>query len=190
VRRLVCVVEGHGEVLAMPALCYRILQHLKIDGWLVDANPIRQPRSQLVDESIASPNRPCLLRGVDRVVALAHARPASAIVVLCDSDNDCAATWAADLQARAYAAVPLRAVMAVREFESWLVANESKARQSLGSRSAESVSDPKGVLKRAIGEYSPSLDQLPLSRRVDIDLTRTACRSFDKLVRSIEEICT
>lgn len=189
-KRLVCVVEGHGEVQAMPALCFRILQYLKVDGWLVDENPIRQPRSQLVDESVASPKRPCLLRGLDRVVALAHARPASAIVVLCDSDDDCAAIWAADVQARVYAAVPLRAVMAVREFESWLVANEPKARESLGSRSAEAVRDAKGILRRAIGEYAPSLDQLPLSRLVDIDLTRTACRSFDKLVRSIEEICT
>lgn len=93
-----CVVEGHGEVKAVPALCYRILRSLDISEWLVDEEPVRQPRSLLVDEGIPSPHRPCLLESVERAVELAVSRPADAVIVLCDSDDDCAATWALDFR--------------------------------------------------------------------------------------------
>lgn len=31
-KRLVCVVEGKGEVLAIPTLCHRVFGHLGIQG--------------------------------------------------------------------------------------------------------------------------------------------------------------
>lgn len=96
-RRLVCIVEGHGEVTAIPTLCARVLYTLlgrEPSKWAVDRDPIRQPRSQLVDEAISSPNRPPRLEGVDRALGLALARPnVGAVMVVVDSDKDCAVAW-------------------------------------------------------------------------------------------------
>lgn len=175
----------------MPALCYRILRSLGISGWLVDEEPIRQPRSLLVDEGGSSPHRPCLLAGVERAVELAVRRPADAVIVMCDSDDDCAATWALDFRARVSARVPVAPVMAVREYESWLLANEAASvRRALGISSPEDVRDAKGLMRRARGRYLPTLHQLILTRRIDVVTTRELCASFDKLVRTVAEICT
>ena len=40
-RRLVCIVEGQGEVAAIPNLCARILNHLGVSDWVVGRDPIR-----------------------------------------------------------------------------------------------------------------------------------------------------
>jgi len=60
--------------------------------------------------------------------ALVFAR-ADAVLVLCDADNDCAVAWNASATALVRSHMhwpPIAAVMPVREYEGWLLANESK----------------------------------------------------------------
>lgn len=170
-KRLVCVVEGHGEVEAVPSLCVKILDYLGIEGWVVDKQPIRHPRSRLVDETVPSPLRPANRDGIRRVVTLAKARPANGVLLLCDSDDDCAAFWANDVQKILEPAQG--AVMAIREFEAWLLSRFSagelrKARVSAPERKRNA----KGALKKLIKDYKPSTHQLSEVRKIDIDMAR------------------
>ena len=189
-KRLVCIVEGQGEVAAIPNLCMRILDYLGATGWRVDAAPIRQPRSKLVDERVKSPRRPCNAEGILRAVAIARARPADAVLVLCDADDDCPATWGRD--AETHLAAPPRGVgvMAQREYEAWLLASYGEVElKAAGVRNPELVRNAKGELRKLIPGYLPTVHQLAATRRLDIPRVRARSDSFDKLVRAIGGLC-
>jgi hypothetical protein len=185
-KRLVCIVEGKGEVAAIPNLCMRILrQYLGGSVWIVDRDPIRHPRGKLVDEATKSPHRPCHADGLHRAVLLARqTRRADAVLVLCDSDNDCPATWGPDAARIVKALVPGDAVMALREYETWLLLNFTDEQLSnAGARAPELKRGAKEVLKKLVPGYLPTTHQLNETRRIDIALVRKRSDSFDKLVR-------
>jgi hypothetical protein len=186
-KKLVCIVEGDGEVLAIPNLCARVLHHLERWDWQVEQDPVRQPRPSLVDERMKSPHRNCREDGLRRAVALASLRPAQAVLVLVDSDNDCPVTWAKSVAASGVKCSP---VMAVREYESWLLWSLSEA-----ERQAHSIVDPEAIrgakerLRKIRPGYQPTTGQLALTRKIDIAALRRSSGSFDKLVRSIDALC-
>lgn len=189
-KRLVCIVEGQGEVVAVPNLCARIIQYLRVEQWIVDPMPIRQPRARLVDERTKSPRRPCNTDGIRRAVALAHARPADAVLVLCDADDDCPAVWAPDALKLLTAPVPGAAVMAQREYEAWLLASYPEEQWKAEKvRDPERIRDAKGELRKLIPGYLPTVHQLAATRRLDIPRVRARSDSFDKLVRSLGSLC-
>jgi hypothetical protein len=189
-KRLVCIVEGHGEVAAIPSLCVRILGYLGVESWIVDREPIRQPRSKLVDEKAKSPRRLCNEDGLRRAVAIARARPADAVLVLCDADDDCPAIWGPD--ALKHLVTPIRgaAVMAQREYEAWLLASYTEEqRKAAKVRSPELSRDAKGELRKLIPGYLPTVHQLAATRKLDISRVRARSDSFDKLVRALDSLC-
>jgi hypothetical protein len=190
-RRLVCIVEGKGEVAAIPNLCMRILrQYLGDIAWIVDQDPIRQPRGKLVDGTRKSPLRLCHADGVRRAVLLARqTRKADAVLVLCDADDDCPATWGPDAARVVKGLMPGDAVMAVCEYETWLLLNFSEdALQRAGAPMPESKRGAKEVLKRLVPGYLPTTHQLSETRRIDIPLVRKRSDSLDKLVRALATI--
>lgn len=188
-RRLVCVVEGKGEVLALPNLCSRVRDYLGASSWFVDPEPIRQPRGCLVDEARPSPKRPCHAERAGRAVALALARPADGVLVTCDADDDCPAVWGPSAQAVVTQRVRGGAVMAVREYEGWLLhAFDEAQRRAAGISDPDRVRGAKEKLKRLVPRYKPTTHQLELTRSIDIPTLRRASDSFDKLVRSLAEI--
>jgi hypothetical protein len=190
-KRLVCIVEGKGEVAAIPSLCVRILQqHLGVEGWIVDRDPIRQPRSKLVDERVRSPRRPCNGEGMRNAVALARTRSADAVLVLCDADDDCPAIWGPDALKQLVAPTRGVAVMAQREYEAWLLLSYTEQqRKAAGVRDPELTRDAKGELRKLFRDYSPARDQLKATRSLDISRVRARSDSFDKLVRAIGSLC-
>ena len=192
-RRLVCVVEGKGELEAIPNLCARILHHLQRWEWGVDPKPIKQSRGILVNEKLPSPNRPCNVSRYSAVVELARVRPAHAVLILCDSDNDCAVAWhrsAVEVAASRVTWPPVAPVMAVREYEGWLLANEDDAALSiLKGRNPEAIRGAKEKLRLLYPGYLPASNQLELTRKINIPRLRERSASFDKLVRSIAAIC-
>ena len=110
------IVEGHGEVEAVPVL----LRHVMNDGLGVYATgvrrPIRRPRDQLLSRD-----------GLSRAIAMARCEPdVSAILVICDLDDDCARDILPDLlmwgqsEARPF---PFGIALARREYEAWLLAS-------------------------------------------------------------------
>lgn len=190
-KRLVCIVEGKGEVTAIPNLCSRILRHYLNDvAWIVDQDPIRQPRGKLVDEKSKSRLRGCHADGVRRAVLLARqTRRADAVLVLCDADDDCPATWGPDA-ARVVTGFMLGdAVMAVCEYETWLLLNfAEEAVRRAGVRTPESKRGAKEALARLVPGYLPTTHQLSETRKIDIALVRSRSDSFDKLVRALATI--
>lgn len=186
-RRLVCVVEGHGEVEAIPCLCSKIRDHLEAWSWFVDDKPIRQPRSKMVDESSASPMRTPNRSGIERALLLAAARPADAVVLLCDSDDDCPAEWGPAASSIVAANQRGGAVMIVREFEAWLLYSRLGA-AALGSRPVDSIRDARGQLKAIVPGYKPTVHQLTLTRQIDVATVWGLSDSFDKLVRTLAKI--
>ncbi len=190
-KRLVCIVEGQGEVAAIPSLCARILLYLGAERWIVDPDPIRQPRSRLVDEKARSPRRPCNEDGIRRAIAMARARPADAVLVLCDADADCAAIWGPDAQKHLVTPVRGAAVMAQREYEAWLLASYTDEQRAAAKvRDPELIRDAKGELRKLIPGYLPTVHQLAVTRKLDISRVRARSDSFDKLVRALGGLCS
>lgn len=183
--RLVCIVEGKGEVAAIPNLCARILGQLRAWDWFVDPVPIRQPRGRLVDGRVKSPMRPVKDGDFDRVVQLAlRSRRADAVLVLCDSDDDCPAAWGPSATQRLSSVCRGAAVMVQREYESWLLHGIQTFWQ-LEPEAIDRRRDAKKLLSLHRPGYLPTADQLALTRELDIQRCWARSDSFDKLVRSI-----
>ena len=189
-RRLVCIVEGQGEVQAIPNLCSRILLDLSAHQWFVDKEPIRRPRGQLVDERVKSPLRPCRQEGVHKALEIAAARRPDAILVTCDADDDCPKTWAESVASIVGPSRPAAAVMAVREFEAWLLWSRSEAElKKVKVADPDRVRNAKGKLEGLIAGYEPTTHQLELTRQMDLQRLRHRSKSFDKLVRTLGALC-
>jgi hypothetical protein len=187
---LVCIVEGHGERDAIPVLCNRIVRSiLGVDaGWYIDEDPVRHPRSRLVDEAVPSPLRSAHADGLARALRLAAARAPDAILVVCDRDDDCPATWGPSVPGTVLPGfIPVAAVMASREYESWLLAG-----YPLAQRTAARAIDPdkaprdaKRALARLVPDYAPATHQVQVTRNLDLTAAWKTSDSFDKLVRSL-----
>ncbi len=184
--RLGFVIEGHGEVEAVPLLVRRICQELYFDFSVQTSRPVRVTKSKL-------------LRGdeLERAVRLAVANTESQgpVLIVFDADDDCPAT--PDLRTRASAAAGtdrISVVIPKYEFETWFL---TAARSLAGKRGLEedlsSPSNPHEIrgakewLDRHMTrghKYSPTVDQAALVSSIDLQATR-ACRSFDRLCREI-----
>jgi hypothetical protein len=188
-RRLVCVVEGKGDVEALPNLCSRVRDYLGASDWFVDPQPVRQPRGALVDEARPSPNRPCRSDGAGRAVQLALRRPADGILLTCDADDDCPAVWGPSAKAIVTQRARGDAVMVVREYEGWLLHSFDRGELAkAGITDPERIRGAKEKLRKLVPGYKPTTHQLEITRKIDIERLRRASDSFDKLVRSLATI--
>jgi hypothetical protein len=131
------IVEGHGEVNAVPELLRRLRN--EAHAYQLDVNPpIRKKRSELVDEA-----------QFRRALLLARKQEdCAAILILFDSDDDYPKTLAPTIQAWAQSAagqVPCAVVMAHREYEAWFLTSIESLRGVRGIRpDAVSHDDPEG----------------------------------------------
>lgn len=175
-----CIVEGVGEVSALPVLIRRIFLELIPDCWPDIKPPIRLDRAKL-----SKPGE------LERRIELAVEK-ATAVVILFDSDDDCPSKLAATLKARAAQSrsdVDTAVVIANREYEAWFIA----AARSLSLLSGDEASppDPESIRgakawvnKRLTTGYAPAADQAALTATMSLEEARRA-RSFDKLVRDL-----
>ena len=182
------IVEGHGEESAVPVLLRRLC-HDEARAWGVKIEkPHRRPRSQLVKQDT--------FRKAVRVAGLAP--DTIGILVLFDADDDCPAElvleldrWARD----AAGGIPCPIVIANREYEAWFLAGIESLRGRRGIREdaasfpePEGPRDAKGRLKRSMdrgASYSPTVDQAPLTKKLDLASAYRGCRSFRKLVSAV-----
>ena len=185
------VVEGRGEVEAIPELIRRVVAHLSPSTFARVQRPIRVKRNQIVQEQIFK-------RYVERASRVgAKAR----VLVLLDADGDCPCELAADLMAWGRAARSdrlIRVVLAKREYEAWFIAAaESLADGGILQFTGSPPDDPEGI-RNAKGwiaarmtagrSYSPPKGQAALTRAFDIAQARRNSPSFDKMCRTIAEL--
>lgn len=184
------IVEGHGDVEAVPIVLRRIADAL--GGWIEVRKPIRTPRSRL--------SRPGEL---ERVVALgARQLPGQgAVLVLVDADTDCPVQLASDWRLRAQAiSAPavVKVVLATGDFEAWFLAAVESLRGKRGIQAAatspakpEAIRGAKEHLQRLMDPghyYTETLDQPALAAQFDLEAARRRCRSFRKLWEDVASL--
>jgi Domain of unknown function (DUF4276) len=183
------VVEGDGEVRALPVLVRRIAYEFQ--DWDIDVpTPFRIPRSRLV-----KPDH--LVTAVS--VAAERVSGAGGVLVLLDADDDCPAKLGPSLLSTAQGARSDKVVTLVlpnREFEAWfLAAAESLAGKRGLSEGLRPPADPDTI--RGAKEwlsahcdhpYKETVDQAALAHEMDLQTARDRSRSFRKLWHEIARL--
>ena len=182
------IVEGEGEVAALPNLLQRIAAEIGAAKPLTP-KPRRVPRGDITKAG-----------GIENAVAAAalYIKGDGGVLILLDADDDCPASRGPQLLERARAArrdKRIAVVLANREFEAWFLA----AAPSLAGQhgfpaefppvpNPEGPRDCKGLLTKARPKgqpYQPTVDQLPLTRIFDMKMAREHADSFDKFYRDV-----
>lgn len=189
-RNIVCIVEGDGEVRAVPVLLRRIAETRGVYDLLVPP-PIRVHRDQFL-------RRP---EEFERKLLLAAAKAAGGMVmVLIDADDDCPVTLAKEIETRARPLIhgaDLRVVVPNREYEAWLLATADSIAGRRGLRAdievpqqPDNIRNAKGWLSERIpgGRYHEVSDQPALTALIDVERAAERSRSFRKLVKTIEAV--
>jgi hypothetical protein len=189
--RVVPIVEGYGDVEAVPLLLRRIfIEDLRRTDVTV-LRSIRVPKTKLLKSG-----------ELERAVELAarQIQRGDAVLILMDADDDCPAELAPQLLSRAIEARPdrnIRVVLANKEYEAWLIAAVASIAGHRNLRchllppvAPETIRDAKGWLTRSSrshSAYRETLDQPALTQIFDLHQARV-CPSFDKLCRDMASL--
>jgi hypothetical protein len=191
---IACIVEGHGDVAAVPLLLRRIASELDPSLYIHIPQPLRVPRDKLVkaDE---------LERAVE--FSARQVGGQGAILILIDSDIECPKTLAPELLARAVrqrSDVPIGLVLAKHEYEAWFLAAATSLACKRGLHAdLEAPPDPEAIrgakewLRDRMEKgrkYSETLDQPALTQVFDMNVARGSSNSFDKCYREIVRLFT
>jgi hypothetical protein len=183
-----CIVEGHGEVEAVPILIRRLAALHYPELTTVIPTPIRISR-----------NRVFKAGELERAVGLAvrNIGKQGAIFIILDSDDDCPAQLGPELLHRAsqvFRNVPIAVVLAKQEFEAWFLAAAESLRGKRGLKenlrspnNPEAVRGAKEWLNQQMENnrtYRAKRDQPALTALFDIEQARRT-DSFDKCYRDI-----
>ena len=125
--RIAAIVEGHGEVEAVPVLIRRIAT--EIDPSLVpDIGPVmRVPANRLIKHGE-------LERTVELTARKLGGEGGVLILIDCDWDNGCPKWDGPDLLRRARSTrpnLPIALVLAYREYEAWFIAASDSLRGNI-----------------------------------------------------------
>jgi len=191
------IVEGDGEVPAVPILLRRICHELLTDVVPHVLTPIRQRRDRL----IANKDQ-CLANAVNLAVSKLrqfHVPDSrDLILVLFDADKQCAAELGPStlsLASGSRSDADIAVVLAVTEYETWFVAAAPSLEDSLDIDDPDEFpTEPeqqrcgKGWIKKHFNgpKYSETVDQAKLTAKMDLAMCRERSPSFDKLCREIE----
>ena len=179
------IVEGDGEVAALPILLRRL------SAWQTPwvsprvLTPIRVRRDRFLNRD----------EEFSRHLQLAAAKCGDSgwVLILLDADDDCPAKLGATILLRARAVIPHRpvaAVLANREYESWFIAAAASLEGCRGfnvgpsgAPDAEQPRDAKGWVRERMPRraYGPTTDQPALTAQMDLELASVRSRSFRKL---------
>ncbi len=189
--KLYPIVEGHGEVTAVPVLLRRLLWEQAQCFGVSVGMPIRRSQSEFRREA-----------KVHAAVRLALSQPECAgILLLFDGEDDCPVELAAQVQEwarQAAGAVPCAVVIAYREYETWFLAAIESLRgrcrisnDAVAPPNPESKRNAKGSLEAfmPVGvSYAETIHQEKLSAVFDMALAHQRNRSFRKLTKTIGDI--
>ena len=183
-----CIVEGHGDGVAVPLLIRRIAAELHPDLVIETPRPIRVHRNQVVQAD-----------KLEQRVELAAQRIGGqgAIFIILDADDACPAQLGPELLNRASQTrsdLPIAVVLAKYEFEAWFLASAESLRGQRGLRdNIQPPNEPETIrgakewlTHRMEGSrtYSETHDQPALAALFDMEQARQS-DSFDKCYRDI-----
>ena len=185
-RAIVPIVEGLSEVESVPVLLRRILAQTAAHGVLV-ARPFRVKRNLIVKEGE-------LERTIRQVVRSRSG--AAGILVLLDADDDCPAQLGPSLLKRCQAVtqLPAAVVLAMREFEGWFLGAKESLRGVRGIRQDAMVPENPEMIRGAKERLTKNMqgqrymevdDQPALAARMDLELAKARCPSFEKFLRGV-----
>ncbi|MEO8410182.1 MAG: DUF4276 family protein [Propionivibrio sp.] len=171
------IVEGHGEVQAVPALLHRLVRSANPALPVRINPPIRVKSGSFVNDDDYFHRQLSL--------AAAKARQTQGhVLILLDCDDDCPAQLGPKLLARAKevrADVSVSVCLARREYETWFIAAADSLRGIAGlpddlaaPADPELYRDAKGWLsERMTRPYDPIIHQLEFTRVFDLDQARS-----------------
>ncbi|MFS8497184.1 MAG: DUF4276 family protein [Micromonosporaceae bacterium] len=171
------MVEGHGDVKAVPILVSRIASELYSVHYVEVPPPYRVRRNRLLSE---------LPKAV--MIQATRSESRGGVLVIADADDDCAVELAQQLR-EAAAPTPIEVAIAVREFEAWFLgAVESlRAHRAVRDKATfdgdpERLGGAKGHLAALMTEsYRETLHQPAFAALMDLASARRV-RSFEHLV--------
>jgi hypothetical protein len=187
---IVPIVEGPGDVEALPILLRRLLHE----------------RFQRYDVEIVRPKKTGgsgkLIKELERFLAYAATTPdCGSILVLIDADEKCPRELADSLASRSKALgldKPTAVVCAKCEYETWFLASLETIRGRAAIAAAvsftgdvESFRGVKGWLSDQMPSdrnYKETTDQASLTGFIDMDLAQANSRSFRRLCHAVEEL--
>jgi len=183
---VVSIVEGHGEVAALPVLLRRLSGWRSPEAFIAISAPIRVHRDRFLKRN----------EEFQRYVRLAADKcdEQGRILILLDADDDCPAEMAPAILERACSYVtdrPISVVIANREYEAWFIAAASSLHGCRGFSFEEQHIDPeeprdaKGWIEMHMQgrSYGEMTDQPAFSAQIDLALAYEGSRSFRKLCK-------
>jgi hypothetical protein len=187
------IVEGHGEVEALPSLLHRIAAAEGFQGQILVNAPIRVKSGSFLNDADYRKKR----------LLLASAKAAErngTVMVLLDCEDDCPAEVGPRLLTEATAVrgdVDILIVLAQREYESWFLAAVQSLRGRRGlpadiiaPANPETIRGAKEWLgARMETPYDPITHQLEFSRAIDLAQARSNA-SFDRLYKKVCDLFT
>lgn len=187
--KIVPVVEGHGEVKAVPALLRRLQQEASCFTFEI-GTAVRRNSSDLN-------NRVKFQEGLRMAV---NQTDCAAVLILFDLDDGCPKEKAAELTRWAREVVsskPYAVVLAHREYEAWFLAAVESLRgyngiadNAVTPDNPESIRGAKQHLQRLMArEYTYSTaDQVSLTSDFDMVAAYHHSRSFRRLVNAFGQL--
>jgi hypothetical protein len=187
------IVEGHGEVEAVPVLLRRIAYEC-IDPVACDIfRPFRLPRQKIVQFGQDLAN--AIKLGKEKIDATGSG---GGIIIFADADDDCPVHLQSKFKLfskNMKVLIPTFLISPNKEYEAWFIACAEKMRCHQMVRSdasshpdPESVRDAKGYFDREVliptAHYSETVDQAKFSSVIDFDCLLQTSRSFKKLYES------
>jgi hypothetical protein len=188
--RIVPIVEGHGEVDAIPVLLRRLFMDWDRHDLLNEiGKPQRKKRTKITK-----------LGELENEIAFAATEEGcEAILVIIDADDDCAAELGPALLKRsrkARADIKIIVALAVREYESWLIAGLSslvtRGKLPQGVKPPENIESIRGAkewLEDKMGRaYQETVDQASFTATFNIEEASKHSRSFRHFIKAVKNI--
>ncbi|MFT8636585.1 MAG: DUF4276 family protein [Pseudoclavibacter sp.] len=184
------IVEGHGEVEALPKLIFKVAGHFSIKPQiLIYKRPLRIQRSRF-DQKFSD---------FERALQLL-APSCQGILVVLDTDDSDPSELQRSLQDRAFKCVgdtPTRVVPAVREYEAWILASLNSLRGKLSipvdtvkPDNPEAIRGAKELLRKLTTDnvYSETVDQARYSSLINVAEALASSPSFGNFCDAVRHL--
>lgn len=203
--RILAIVEGHGEVRAVPALLRRWFKHRRFRNFETPSQAIRAPGSG----ALKCAHDAAEDLGIESFVELALGQRPDGILVVLDADDECIErrgtsrrALGPELQDRARAVaphVPIEVVVADREYEAWFLAGLASLRRAgkvpraarlPALKDIERTRNCKEPLRHLLGRaYEETTDQADFTEALPFTPGMAArSRSYSRLMRALDAL--